>query len=137
MIFEIVYFQFTPNAEYGVESTVSREGDVYSYGILLLEMCTGMSPTNEMFGENLNLHNFVKEALPKCVLEITDPILLQERDNRISPNRDGGFQECLVMIYEIGCACSVKVPQQRISITEVVNRLCSVRDKLKAVGLLR
>ncbi|XP_056165327.1 probable LRR receptor-like serine/threonine-protein kinase At3g47570 [Syzygium oleosum] len=63
--------------EYGKESVVSREGDVYSYGILLLEMFTGVSPTNERFRENFNLHKFVKEALPEQPLEITDPFLLQ------------------------------------------------------------
>ena len=135
--FEIVYFQFASYAEYGVESVVSTEGDVYSYGILLFEMFTGVCPTNKMFGENLNLHTFVNKALPKRVLDITDPILLQERGNLISHNRDGGLKEFLVMIYEIVSACSVKEPHERMSITEVVNQLCSIRHKLNAVGLLR
>ncbi|XP_030460858.1 probable LRR receptor-like serine/threonine-protein kinase At3g47570 [Syzygium oleosum] len=69
--------------EYGMESEVSREGDVYSYGILLLEMFTGVSPTNERFRENFNLHKFVKEALPEQPLEITDPFLLQEMESRM------------------------------------------------------
>ncbi|XP_056162589.1 probable LRR receptor-like serine/threonine-protein kinase At3g47570 [Syzygium oleosum] len=49
--------------EYGMGSVVSREGDVYSYGVLLLEMFTGISPTDEIFKENLNLRNFVEEAV--------------------------------------------------------------------------
>ncbi|XVF24094.1 hypothetical protein REPUB_Repub13aG0097700 [Reevesia pubescens] len=64
--------------EYGLGSNVTTYGDVYSYGILLLEMFTGKRPTDEMFKENLNLHKFVKTALPNRVAEITDPILLQE-----------------------------------------------------------
>ncbi|XVF24082.1 hypothetical protein REPUB_Repub13aG0096500 [Reevesia pubescens] len=51
--------------EYGMGSELSTKGDVYSYGILLLEMFTGKRPTDEMFKEGLSLHNFVAAALPE------------------------------------------------------------------------
>ncbi|MFQ6647189.1 hypothetical protein Gotur_020119, partial [Gossypium turneri] len=65
--------------EYGLGSELSTKGDVYSYGILLLEMFTGKRPTDEKFKEGLSLHNFVKSALPDRVIEILDPILVEER----------------------------------------------------------
>ena len=43
----------------------STKGDVYSYGVFLLEMFLGKRPTDEMFKDNLNLNNFVKMALPE------------------------------------------------------------------------
>ncbi|XP_052876312.1 probable LRR receptor-like serine/threonine-protein kinase At3g47570 [Gossypium arboreum] len=49
--------------EYGTESELSTNGDVYSYGILLLEMLTGKRPTNERFKEGLSLHNCFLDAL--------------------------------------------------------------------------
>ncbi|KAB2063996.1 hypothetical protein ES319_A10G258400v1 [Gossypium barbadense] len=72
--------------EYGMGSELSTKGDVYSYGILLLEMFTGKSPIDERFREGLSLHNFVKAALPERIIEITDPILVQERVRRGTPN---------------------------------------------------
>lgn len=121
--------------EYGMGSGVSIEGDVYSYGILMLEMFTGISPTTEIFKENFNLHNFVEEALPKRVLEITDPILVQEVESNAGQSRKSTIQNCLLIIYKIGIACSVGVPRDRMSITDVTAQLCSIRDRLYAAGL--
>ena len=58
---------------------VSTYGDVYSYGILLLEMFTGKRPTDNIFQDGLNLHDFVNAALPEGIIDIIDPTLLWER----------------------------------------------------------
>ncbi|KAF8026931.1 hypothetical protein BT93_F3426 [Corymbia citriodora subsp. variegata] len=128
--------------EYAMGCEVSREGDVYSYGILLLEMFTGLSPTDNRFGENLTLHSFVAAALPDRVLEVTDRILLLERESHFdheSPQHRLSksnviFQECLVMIYDIGVACSKEVRGKRMSISGVANQLQKIREKLFALG---
>ncbi|KAL3739793.1 hypothetical protein ACJRO7_021113 [Eucalyptus globulus] len=120
--------------EYGMESMASREGDVYSYGILLLEMFTGVSPTNEMFRENFNLHKFVKEALPEQLLEITDPLLLQEMESHKGIGRGDAARDCLEMVYRIGVACSVQARRERMKITKVEAQLRFIRDKLHAAG---
>ncbi|XP_058099922.1 probable LRR receptor-like serine/threonine-protein kinase At3g47570 [Magnolia sinica] len=64
--------------EYGMGRKASMHGDVYSYGILLLEMFTGKRPTDEMFKDGLSLHQFVKTALPDGVMDIVDPRLFSE-----------------------------------------------------------
>ncbi|KAJ9167172.1 hypothetical protein P3X46_021842 [Hevea brasiliensis] len=46
--------------EYGLGDPVSKKGDVYSYGILLLEMFTAKKPIDESFKDDLNLHTFVE-----------------------------------------------------------------------------
>ena len=53
----------------------STEGDLYSYGVLVLEMFTGRMPTDDMFKDGLNLYNFVKMTLPKRLAQV-DPTLL-------------------------------------------------------------
>ena len=58
--------------EYGMGNEVSTNGDIYSYSILLLEMFTGKRPIDNMFKDNLNLHDFVKGVLPKRVIDIVD-----------------------------------------------------------------
>lgn len=119
---------------------MSTCGDVYSYGILLLEMVTGKRPTNEMFKEGLHLHNYAKLALPDRVAEITDPFLLQERGNLetstkgaanpIRSMKDDRIMECLISIFGIGVTCSTEMPGERMNIRDVATELCSIRDKL-------
>ncbi|VVA40459.1 PREDICTED: probable LRR receptor [Prunus dulcis] len=63
--------------EYGLGSEVSINGDVYSFGILVLEMFTGKRPTDNMFSGDLNLHNFVKMSFPDRVGEIAESSFFQ------------------------------------------------------------
>ncbi|XP_017617734.1 probable LRR receptor-like serine/threonine-protein kinase At3g47570 [Gossypium arboreum] len=120
--------------EYGMGSELSTKGDVYSYGILLLEMFTGKSPIDERFREGLSLHNFVKAALPERIVEITDPILVQERVRRGTPNvnnfRNDRYLQCLNSLFGIGLTCSAESPNERIDMSDVVTKLCSIKDKL-------
>ncbi|KAH9771601.1 putative receptor-like protein kinase [Citrus sinensis] len=124
--------------EYGMGSEVSTSGDVYSFGILLLEMFTGKRPTNEMFTGNLTLHNFVKEALPERLAEIVDPVLLVEREEGETSKanahkqwtRSFSVKECLVSVLAIGVTCSSELPRERMSMEEVAAQLLSFRNKL-------
>ncbi|XP_022764486.1 probable LRR receptor-like serine/threonine-protein kinase At3g47570 [Durio zibethinus] len=112
--------------EYGMGSELSTKGDVYSYGILLLEMFTGKRPTDEMFKEGFSLYKFVVAALPERVIEIMDPFLLQEG---VSQGIDRHLQ-CWNSIYEIGLTCSAESPSERMGMSDVVTKLCSIKDKL-------
>ncbi|TYH51619.1 hypothetical protein ES332_D10G288600v1 [Gossypium tomentosum] len=127
--------------EYGMGSELSTKGDVYSYGILLLEMFTGKRPIDERFREGLSLHNFVKAALPERIIEITDPILVQERVRRGTPNvsnfRNDRYLQCFNSLFEIGLACSAESPIERIDMSDVATNLCSIKDKLHSTRLPR
>ncbi|XP_010065068.2 probable LRR receptor-like serine/threonine-protein kinase At3g47570 [Eucalyptus grandis] len=127
--------------EYVKGSKVSREGDVYSCGILLLEMFIGLRPTSDTFRDNLNLHNYVVESLPQQAMEITDPVLLHEEEGhngfRYSLHeRNRIYQECLEMVYRIGLACSVEERRRRMSIDKVATQLHLIRQKLFAASFL-
>lgn len=116
-------------------SKVSTYGDVYSYGILLLEMFTGKSPTDNTFKDGLTLNNYVLTALPERVQEIADPTLgiqeLKGTGNKnliFEANQSLRIKECLFSIFSIGVACSAQMPNQRMDISDVVSQLCLARD---------
>ena len=98
-------------AEYGLGGSMWPQGDVYSYGILLLQMFTGRRPTESMFSDGLNLHTFSKMPLPEHIMEIADSNLFRESDEAISNvgnqrETEGRMCHCLVSIARIGVACS-------------------------------
>lgn len=103
----------------------SMQGDVYSFGILLLELFTGKRPTDDVFTNDLNLHQLVKEALPNRVMEIADPSLLSEAgDDNFDYN---SIEGCLTAVLRIGVSCSVESPGDRMDIRDVVAEMYKIK----------
>ena len=142
----------------------SIEGDVYSYGILLLEMFIGKRPSDDMFKDGHNLHNFVEMALPEKLVQIVDPILLpREVDEApiaiVAAREDNNGNEmqvdeeaqgianlcqmdlnehkCLVSILEIGLACSMESPKDRMKMKEVTKELHLIKNVFLGSGINR
>ncbi|XP_040363117.1 probable LRR receptor-like serine/threonine-protein kinase At3g47570 [Rosa chinensis] len=97
--------------EYETGSEASTYGDVYSFGILLLEMFTGKKSTDDMFSYRLNLHKFVSMSYFEGVFsEIADPRLLLQggnsRPSKCSVKFKSEIGQCLRSIFEIGIVCS-------------------------------
>lgn len=58
--------------EYGAGNVVSTNGDIYSYGILVLETVTGKKPTDTRFRQGLTLREYVELGLDDRVIDIVD-----------------------------------------------------------------
>nr|GMC92498.1 aquaporin TIP4-1 [Ipomoea batatas] len=125
--------------EYGMGSDLSIFGDMYSYGILLLEIFTSKCPTSDIFNNGLTLHNYVRMSMPEQVIEIVDPKLFNEEANATPRSLvlQNQIIECLVSIFKIGIACSMELPRDRMSIGNAVKELHSIKDTLVELGDIR
>jgi len=122
----------------GMSDQVSTQGDVYSYGVLLLELLTGNRPTDDMFEDGVVLRKFVEMAFPDRILEIVDPqvFLLEKGKGGSSLNRSTAselLQEFLLPMFAIGLWCCRETPSSRPQMTNVVTELHAIRTSY--VGL--
>ncbi|KAL4297963.1 hypothetical protein GQ457_12G004400 [Hibiscus cannabinus] len=116
--------------ECGMGGPTSPEADIYSYGILMLEMITGKRPTDDLFDEGISLHSLCKMALPERVKEILDFRLLEQIKDQNKKRRGQNMLDCLVSFTNVGVACSVEVPVERMKIEDVVTELHAIKARL-------
>ncbi|KAL3498565.1 hypothetical protein ACH5RR_041297 [Cinchona calisaya] len=110
--------------EYGLEGLVSTACDVYSYGIMLMEVFTRRRPSDEMFDGDLNLKSWVNESMPDAILQIIDTDLLKPTEEHFTEKL-----ECLSLIMELALNCVPESPKQRPSMKVVVDTLQKIKQK--------
>ncbi|KAJ1425371.1 Serine/threonine-protein kinase, active site [Sesbania bispinosa] len=112
--------------EYGSKGVVSIKGDVYSYGIILMEVFTRKKPTDEMFVEGLSLRSWIQDSMPHEIIQVLDHNLLEGEEQLIS-----AMEAALSNIIVLALNCSANTPDERMSMEEVLSRL----NKIKTVFL--
>lgn len=127
--------------EYGFGSKISTEGDVFSYGIIILEMLTGKRPTDEMFKDGLNLYKFVEKSFPHKIEEILDPRIVpgyrdEGEDAGGNLDREGQpmvAMSCIIKLIALGLLCSAETPKDRPTMQDIYNKVITIKESFSGL----
>ncbi|KAH6767933.1 hypothetical protein C2S51_000161 [Perilla frutescens var. frutescens] len=110
--------------EYGLQGLITTGVDVYSYGILLMEMLSRRRPTDDMFSGELTMRRWVLEFFPHSVLEIVD----DEQWNRYLEATREFYGSWLTSAVELALECTADLPEERPNMIEVVARIRTINS---------
>ena len=98
--------------EYGHAWVATLRGDIYSFGVVLLELLTGKRPV-EVLSKSKELVQWVREMRSQGKqTEVLDPAL-----------RERGHEEQMLKVLEVACKCINHNPCLRPTIQEVASCL--------------
>ena len=134
---------YTHITEYGFGNKLSIEGDVYSYGIIILELLTGKRPTDEMFTYGVNLHRFVENAFPQNIGDVLDPCIVPcfgagDVDNNLDHgnNARAGFESCIMHLVKLGLSCSKETPKDRPTMQDVYAEVITIKEAFSTLHMV-
>ncbi|KAK9077263.1 hypothetical protein SSX86_005600 [Deinandra increscens subsp. villosa] len=99
--------------EYGYTSNVTEKSDIYSFGVVLMELVTGKKPVDPVFGENKDIVYWVHEEMraKDDMFSLVDSTITKDA------------KEDAVKMLNIAVHCTMKLPALRPSMRMVVKML--------------
>ncbi|XP_076934799.1 uncharacterized protein LOC143601214 [Bidens hawaiensis] len=109
--------------EYGYTLKVDEKSDVYSYGVVLMELITGKRPTEPEFGDSVNIVEWVRQKIKE------NKPLTQVIDQNVGNCKH--VEEEMILVLRIALLCTAKLPKDRPSMRDVISMLEEARPRRK------
>ena len=136
----------------------STSGDVYSFGILLLEMIIAKKPTDRMFQEGLSLNKFMSEVHESKILDIADPRLFKDYESVTRSSSTGcsiggdssssssnnnnnnnnialRSEKCVAAMVGVGLSCAAHSSKERFTMEKPYRSCKRLKDVLEDEAL--
>ncbi|CAO2166028.1 unnamed protein product [Urochloa humidicola] len=130
--------------EYASTGKASRKSDVFSYGIMLLEVMTGKKPTDATFNEELSLREWVSQAFPSRLAHVVDHNIflldeeatrsgdIQQQVDRSSVEEPPNGWSYIEQVVDLGLQCSWDSPEERLAMKDVAAKLARIKECLSS-----
>lgn len=114
----------------------STEGDVYSYGVLVLEIVTGKRPTDHLFEEGKTLHEWVKSHYPHRLEPIVEEALVRCKPRGSVSYNSNIWRDTILELIEVGLVCTQYSPGTRPSMVDVALEIGRLKEYLASPSIL-
>ncbi|KAJ7544764.1 hypothetical protein O6H91_09G092300 [Diphasiastrum complanatum] len=107
--------------EYAYTLKVNEKSDIYSFGVVLLELVTGRRPIEPEYGDGVDIVQWVriKVQTKDGVFDVLDPKIPVDH----VPLRE------VMLLLRVALLCSNNLPTERPTMRDVVQMLCGVKSK--------
>ncbi|XP_042516910.1 MDIS1-interacting receptor like kinase 1-like [Macadamia integrifolia] len=111
--------------EYGYTLKVDEKSDIYSYGVVLMELLTGRRPLDPEFGESIDIVEWVRGKIRnnRPLEESLDPSIGSQCKH---------VQEEMLLVLRIALLCTAKSPKDRPSMRDVITMLGEAKPRRKS-----
>lgn len=112
-------------SEYGYTLKVDEKIDIYSYGVVLLELLTGKRPLDPAFEESVDIVEWIqKKRKNKALIEVLDLSIAGQCKH---------VQEEMLLVLRIALLCTAKLPKERPSMRDIITMLGEAKPRRKSV----
>ncbi|XP_034925313.1 uncharacterized protein [Populus alba] len=112
--------------EYGYTLKVDEKSDIYSFGVVLLELLTGKMPLDPAFGESVDVVEWVRR-------KIRNNRALEEALDHSIAGHCKDVQEEMLLVLRIAILCTAKLPKDRPSMRDVITMLGEAKPRRKSI----
>ncbi|TMW88237.1 hypothetical protein EJD97_018870 [Solanum chilense] len=111
--------------EYGYTLKVDEKSDIYSYGVVLLELVTGKMPLDPLFGESIDIVEWVRRKVNnKASVEALDADVAGQCKH---------VHEEMLLVLKIALLCTAKLPKERPSMRDIITMLGEAKPRRKSI----